>query len=292
MEGKIIVRENVVSPWFKPYPFEETEKWGAAYRVNIPKTKKAILKDVSDPESFSKNRGKPVLDAIDKMLNPGFVSKKGIPKKVIMAIAKAKLSGKNTAKNYKKNVKRGFIKFDQGDLNSAMVGYHLSQSFGEYRFAEAIEKALGCLTPIIQPIKAGEFRLKFGNQVERSGKLISKLAYDPKYIKPENDKINQLINRYIMEGIVRFATGGDSHCDFCLIPESITPAESREVKEIKYKIYERFLGPEQAKKLRATWIVKDYPTRPDPNDYLGNHIDPHKQAYFDMELDIQVSKKG
>jgi len=297
MEGKIIVRENVVSPWFKEYPFEETEKWGAAYRANIPKTKKAIVKDVSDPESFNKNRAQPVLAAIDKMLNPNFISRKGLPKEVIIAIAKAKLSGKNTARKYKKNVNRGYRTFDQGDLNSAMVGYHLSQSFGEYRFKDAIEKALGWLLPFIQPClpagrpAQGKFRLKFGNQVERSGKLISKLAYDPKYIKPEDDKINRLINEYIREGIVPFETFGDSHCDFYLIPESVTPADSKKVKEIKYEIYKHFLGEEQAKKLRAIWIIKDYPTPPDPNDYLGNHIDPHKQAYFDMELDVQVTRK-
>lgn len=291
MGSKIIVNLKAFIPWFKQFPFEATEEWGDALRDNIPKTKKAIRKGVPDDKAFFEKIGKPTLDNLDKMLRPGFVNQKGVTKEVILAIARAKLKGKNAAKKYNQSVKKGFIIFDQGELNSAMVGYHRGQCFGEYRFAKAIELALGCLLPIILPAKEGRFKSKLGRQLMSSGKLISHLAFDPAYFKPENDKINRLLNEDCQDDLVPFATGGDSHCDFMLIKDNFTPTNSKEVQEIKYEIYKHFISEKHANKLRAAWSVMDESIPPNPQDYLGNHIDPSKQAYFDMNLDIQVSKK-
>jgi len=291
MESKTIFNLKAFIPWFKQFPFEATEEWGDALRDNIPKTKKAIRKAVPDDETFQRKIADPVLANLDKILRPGFVNQRGVTKEVILAIARAKLKGKNAAKKYNQKVKKGFLTFDQGELNSAMVGYHRGQCFGEYRFAKAIELAIGCLLPIIQPAKEGRFKSKLGRQLMSSGKLISHLAFDPAYFKPENDKINLLLNEDCQDDLVPFATGGQSHCDFVLIKNNFTPTNSKEVQEIKYEIYKRFYGEEHANKLRAAWTVMDESTPPDPNDYLGNHIDPSKQAYFDMNLDIQVSQK-
>jgi hypothetical protein len=293
MESKIIVHEKSFIPWFKEFPFEETEEWGQALRDSIPKTQEAILKDVPDTKSFLKNRGQPLINAVQKMLNDGFVSKKGLAKEAILAIMKSKLYGKNSAKTYRKNLKKALKNFDQGELNNAMVGYHRGQCFGEYRFRDAIELALnGLTTPlIIQPGKEATFISELNNQLISSGILISDSMYDPEYIKLENDKLNSLINKYLKKGLVPFSTGGLSRCDFVLIKDSVTPANSTKPKEIKYEIYKHFLGDTQANKLRATWTVMDESTPPNPQDYLGNHIDLSKQAYFDMELDVQVSEK-
>ncbi len=265
MESKIIVNLKAFIPWFKQFPFEATEEWGDALRDNIPKTKKAIRKGVPDDKAFFEKIGKPTLDNLDKMLRPGFVNQKGVTKEVILAIARAKLKGKNAAKKYNQSVKKGFIIFDQGELNSAMVGYHRGQCFGEYRFAKAIELALGCLLPIILPAKEGRFKSKLGRQLMSSGKLISNLAFDPAYFKPENDKINRLLNEDCQDDLVPFQTAersgvptnvgsGDlpvpsetgrqtgSHCDFVLIKDNLTPTNSKEVQAIKYEIYKHFYG--------------------------------------------------
>jgi hypothetical protein len=290
MESRIIVCEKAFIPWFKEFPFEETEAWGRALRDSIPKTEKGTLNAVPDNKAFRKKIGDPTIASVDKMLKDDFVSRKGLSKEEIIRIMNSKLYGKKSAKNYRKNLKRALKTFDQGELNSAMVGYQRGQSFGEYRFREAIELALGWLTPYINPAKQDLCAGKLMNQLMSSGILISDLAYDPEYFKPENDKTNSLINEYIREDIVPFKTGGASHMDFVLIPESVTPANSKEVTGKKYKIYKRFLGEEQANKLRATWIIMDESLRPpNPNDYMGNHTDLSKQAYFDMNLDIQVS---
>jgi len=321
MEGEIIVREKAFIPWVKEFTFEETEEWGQALRDSIPKTLEGILKGVPDNEAFRKKIVKPLIVAVRKMLGNGFVSRQGLTQELILEIMKAKLTGEDAAKNYQDSVKLAYEAFDQGELNSAMVAYHRGKSFGAYRFREAIEKSLGWLTQpfplndthsknnisdklsatsirneaeragltlFIQPAKQGRFRLKFSNQVKHSGKLISNLAFDPQYFKPENDKINALINQYISKDIVPFITNGKSHCDFVLIPESVVPANSAKAKEKKYEIYKHFYGEEHANKLRAVWIVMDESIPPNPDDYIGN---PNKLAYFDMELDVQVARK-
>lgn len=293
MESKIIFCEKVFIPLFKEYPFEATEAWGVALRNSMPKRQKAILKAVPNAESFFKKIGVPTLDNIQKMLSDDFISKCGLTKDQLIRILNRKFSGKKLARTYRKNLRSGLKTFDQGELNSAMVGYHRAQCFGEYRFREPLAITLGYLIPllIIQPGKEGEFISKFYNQLISSGILISDLQYDPEYIKPENDKIKRLINEYLRKEIVPFATGGKSRCDFVLIKDSVTPTNSKEIQEIKYEIYKHFYGLEHANKLRAAWTVMDESTPPDPNDYLGNHIDPSKQAYFNMYLDIQVSQK-
>jgi hypothetical protein len=284
-----IFREQAFIPWVQQFPFKETERWGQALRDKIPKTLEGILKGVQDNETFRKTIAKPLIVAVRRMLGHGFVSRQGLPKKLIMEIMKAKLSGEDAAKNYIDSVNLAYQSFDQGELNSAMIAYHLGNSFGPSRFRDAIENALGWLTPSIQPAKQGRFRLKLNNQVKRSGKLITDLAYGPDIIKQENDKINRLINEHLRKGIIRFETGGKSHCDFVLIPDSIVLFDSAKVKEIKYETYKRFISEKHANKLRAVWKVIDKSKRPDPNEYIGH---PEKPTYFDMSLDIQVSKKG
>jgi len=299
MKGKIIFHEKAVIPWFKDFSFEETKTWGQALRDKIPKVLEEILKGVPDSETFRKKIAKQIIVAVRRMLGRGFVSRQGLPKKLIIEIMKAKLTGEDAYKNYIDSVKLAYEAFDQGELNSALIAYYLGESFGEYRFRDEIEKALGWLTPFIQPAKLGGFRQKFHNQILHSGKLITDLAYHPERIKQENDIINSLINNYLKKGLVPFATAersgvptnvgrGASHCDFIPIPDSIRLFYSTEPKEIKYKTYKRFISEKQANNLRSLWPVIDESTRPDPNEYIGH---PEKPAYFDMELDIQVSKK-
>ena len=299
MESKIIVREKAVIPWFKDFSFEETKAWGQALRDSIPKTLEGILKGVPDNETYRKTIAKPLIVAVRKMLGHGFVSQAALTQELRLALMKSKLKSEDAAKNYIDSVKLAYEAFDQGELNSALIAYHLGRSFGAYRFREAIEKALGWLTPFIQPAKLGGFRQKFHNQILHSGKLITDLAYHPERIKQENDIINSLINNYLKKGLVPFATAersgvptnvgrGASHCDFIPIPDSIRLFYSTEPKEIKYKTYKRFISEKQANNLRSLWPVIDESTRPDPNEYIGH---PEKPAYFDMELDIQVSKK-
>ena len=295
MESEIIVHQKAFIPWFKEFPFPETEAWGQALRDSIPKTIEGILKGVPDNETYRKTILKPLIVAIRKMLGRGFVSRTGLTQELSLALMKAKVKSEDATKNYIDSVKLAYEAFDQGELNSAKIAYHLGECFGEYRFRDAIEKALGWLTPNIQPAKQGRFRQKFRNQILHSGKLITNLAYDPKYIKPENDKINGLINKDLKKGLVPFSTGGESHCDFVPIPDSIRLFYSTEPKEIKYKTYKQFISEKQANNIRACWPVLDesIPARAtgslwDPNEYIGH---PEKPAYFDMNLDVQVSSK-
>jgi hypothetical protein len=289
MKGEILVGKKAFIHWVKEFSFEETRKWGDALRHQILKTLEGMPnKAVPDNETFFKKIGKPTLDNLDKMLPDGFVSHKGRSKKMILAIARGRLNAPNAAKKHEQNLKLGLETFDQGRLNGAMVEYHLKRSFGEYRFTEPIELALGWLAPFIQPAKQGRFKSKLGNQLMSSGLLISDCMYILDIIKLENDKINALLNQSIRQDIVRFEIGGQSHCDFVLIKSSIIPFYWSTVKEIKYGIYKEFDGEPFANDLRSRWPVIDESKPPNPDDYIGN---PNKLAYFDMELDVQVSKK-
>ena len=292
-----IIREKASIPWVKEVSYEETKKWGQALRDSIPKVLEGILKGVPDDETFRKKIAKPLIVAVRKMLGNGFASRQGLTQELSLEITKAKLTGEDSAKNFIDSVKLAYEAFDQGELNSAMIAYHLGMSFGPNRFRDAIEKALVWLTPIIKPVKQGRFKLKFSIQVKHSGKLISNLAYDPEYIKPENDKINSLINEYIKEGIVPFKTGdlpaeasaqAGSHCDFILIKDSIILFDSTKSKDIRYKTYKEFISEKHANKLRSLWRVIDESIRPNPDEYIGH---PDKLAYFDMNMDIQVSRE-
>lgn len=288
MKSKILVNEKAFIPYFKHYPFETVEQWGQALRDNIPTVLEALLKGVRDDETYRKKIVKLLIIAVRKMLGNGFIGLSGFPEKLRIEIAKAKLTGEDADKNFIDCVKLADEAFDQGELNSAMIAYYLGTSFGPNRFRDVIEKALGWLTPYIQPDKQGRFREKFHNQVERSGKLITGLAYDPEYIKQGNDIIYRLINEHLRKGIIPFSAGGASHCDFVLIKDSIILYDSAKSKEIRYETYKRFISEKHADKLKSIWRVIDESIPPNPDEYIGH---PEKSAYFDMNLDIQVSEK-
>ena len=312
--SKILVCEKAPKvPYFKHYSFEAIEEWGQALRDSIPKTLEAILKGVPDNETFRTKIVKLLIVAVRKMLGNGFIGPQGLPQKLRLEIMKARLTGEDAAKNFIDCVKLAEEAFDQGELNSAMIAYYLGTSFGPHRFRDAIELTLKLLTPYIQPAKQGSFSSKLNNQVLRSGKLITDLAYHPDIRKQENYIINSLINKDLargchcerseaipldchglrprnddMAGIVPFTTGGDSHCDFILIKDSIRLYYSTEPKEIKYETYKRFISEKHANKLKSLWPVIDESIRPNPDEYIGH---PEKPAYFDMELSVQISKR-
>ncbi|MBI4739117.1 hypothetical protein HY772_06165, partial [Candidatus Woesearchaeota archaeon] len=288
MNGKILLSRKVVIPWFNEFPYKETRQWGKAYRAKLPDTRQAALKAVPDPKTFRKRMAKPIIDSVQRMLRDDFVSRKGLTKKQIISRMKKELNAPTTAQKYRNGIKQGFKTLDRVGLNRAMAEYQLGQTFGAYRFRAAIESVLEWMTGIIQPKKLGKFRAELGNQLLSSGILISKMMYAPDIIQGENDKVNRLINKYIRKVIIPFQTGGPSHCDFVVIPASVTSVDSTKVKEIEYKIYSSHLGKKKADYLRRTSIEKDYSaTPPNPDDYRPGK--PGPEAYFDMELDIQIT---
>jgi len=303
MEGKILFHLKAFIPGFKPIPqIEEAENWGESYYDNIKKTTDALL---NDPEAFGKKMAKPILDTARRMLSDDFVSKKGLTKEQIITALQKKLNDPATAEKYRQGIKqmaqkvkddlpqmkerraRGMTFSAKGEDAIKLVENWLTGNPKSKRLLSKHDEVLsGEPMLICQPAKQGKFKSKLHNQLMRSVKNISDLGYDPKFRKRENDKINRLVNNYLRKDIIPFSTGGTSHIDFVVIPESVTPADSREVKEIQYKIYSSFMGEVKAQKLRAESEEKDYPTPPDPDDYLGK---PGKKAYFDMYLDISVA---
>ncbi|MFH1229939.1 MAG: hypothetical protein V1709_00440 [Planctomycetota bacterium] len=134
---------------------------------------------------------------------------------------------------------------------------------------------------VIPPERSGEFKRKLPTLLKQMLDIIQCAHYAPSVVAKQNDRLKQFVDSYVNSEFV-------VSIKWVVIPESVIPADSTEVKEIEYKIYEHFLGEEKAKHIRAQCIETAYRYPLNPADYLGN---PNQKAYFDMFLDIQISKR-
>jgi hypothetical protein len=153
---------------------------------------------------------------------------------------------------------------------------------------DELKSAIGEPVQVILPERAGEFNPKFTTLLRQVLDIIYCADHAASVSREQNDRLNQLVNDYCCPELGPFSTGGASHLDLVLIKESVTPADSTKVLDVKYRINKSFDGEEKARTHRAECIEKKYHCPLNPADYIGN---PDKPAYFDMFLDIQVSRK-
>jgi len=154
--------------------------------------------------------------------------------------------------------------------------------------------------------RAGQLRKQLRTLLVKLTGIISDANFLDEEVKDAEGRINKLVRGFIKDepagmspDVHRGAGRFEVSVKFVLVPESVTPADSKEVMEIKYKINEFFLGGKIANHLRRTSIEKDYITRPDPDEYIGHPDQPAgspalmrgKSAYFDMFLDIRVLQR-
>jgi hypothetical protein len=171
-----------------------------------------------------------------------------------------------------------------GGLTSGQAGKKITSAFRRQDKLIQGEPVLVTL-----PERIGEFKRELRTLLRRVLDIIQCAHYAPSVVAKQNDRLNQFMNDYRCPELEPFSTGGVSHIDFIVVRESVIPADSKEVKEIEYKIYSFFIGEAKAKHIRATSIEKEYHYPLNPDDYIGN---PNQKAYFDMYLDIQVAGKA
>jgi len=285
---------------------------------------------ISNYEDYLVKIAKPNIDWLKQFISDDYVSNSGLTKEQIIKNAEANIMSEEAYNAYMKGLNRAFQTVDGVHakeileaLPKDMAKYAREMTFGEWRFIGPIDgkgkgaailaglwlsgdlETLQSLRPacaadiaagrekdeviigvpilITDPKRAGQLRQQLQNLLLHLGEFISYAHFSDEEIKKANERLTKLVQEFVLDNLeVRIGLEVD--------PQSVTPADSTEVKEIEYKIYSFFQGEERAKKLRATWIENDYPNGVNPADYLGNP-DPFKKAYFDMYLDIQVSGK-
>ena len=133
---------------------------------------------------------------------------------------------------------------------------------------------------------AGRFRKQLANKLQQADLIIRAYNYSPEIIKSENDRINSWANDFANDEFTPFSTAGNSHIDFAVIPETAELYGSERLVGIRYRIYEHFLGQEQARKTQSLSIPDYVKSVMKPADLIG------RKGYSicaDMYLDIQVA---
>jgi len=66
--------------------------------------------------------------------------------------------------------------------------------------------------------RASNFRNKFIQRIKEAGSpIMTSLHFDSEVLQAENDKTNELVNKFLADGFAKFSTGGESHTDFMVI---------------------------------------------------------------------------
>jgi len=291
----------VYIPAYNKYPLDKARKKVGRSPEQLDNVKSGQRKAVSTYEEYIKNIAQPQLDAFIKSFNPEFVSRSDLNAEQIIRKKRNYLFSKEAYENYIKKLSPQRIEqiLENIPLNAAK--YAAKMTFGDWRLEGALKIILGWLggnkkitsalrnqDKLIQgepvlitlPERAGEFKIKLRALLKRMLDIIQHAHYDPKVITEENDRLNQFVDSYSPEFVVSIK--------WVVIPDTGTPADSTEVKEIVYEIYSSFIGEEKAKDIRRTSIETVYHYPLNPAEYIGN---PGKKAYFDMFLDIRIETK-
>ncbi|MEK7310313.1 MAG: hypothetical protein AAB038_05800 [Planctomycetota bacterium] len=324
MENEAICALRVFLPGVNEFPIEQARHWAESYYRVIKSTGKSLLKSIPDAATFRRKLGRPVIRLIDEYINPDFVTRSGRDKQAIMDKLIARFHDRKTARKYFNNVKRAYrtvkgipAKRIKDSLSFSAAEYALKMTFGAWRFLGPIQgqgrgafalaeaylcgqlKASSLARPqdeitinqsvcLTTPARVNEFRMKLHNQLMHSAANIIDRRYADRVIRAENDAINRLINKFARKEFVPFSSGGSSHIDFVVHPDSIVPDDSLEIADIKYRIYESFLGQKMADHLKSRCQITHRVTKVRPEEYLGRS---NKLFYADMHLDVQVMKK-
>jgi len=270
-EGRIISHLRLFIPKYRAeIPFKEVLEWAEkVYKKACAKSGKPIR--LSDDE-FWKDKAD-IARAFRQGLKRAYETVDGVPAKRILE----KLPMKS-AERAREMVFDQWSSVGPGAQAAILAGLWLSGLPGPY------PQGLGEPVLITEKKRAGQLRKQLQNLLLHLGEIISDANFSDEEIKKANERIYQLVKEFVLDNL-------EVHIGLEVVPESVIPADSTEVLDIKYKIYEFFLGETIAKDLRARCIEKKYPYPLNPDEYIGN-IDPAKAgAYFDMYLEICVKRQ-
>jgi hypothetical protein len=324
MKNSVLSHIRILIPKFNLIPFEEVKKWADRYYQRLSHVNAQRKKAIRTHKDFKEKIGQPTIDATNQFISPDFRSRSGLNHDAIIGKLKDKMLDNATSRKYQEKLERAYRTIDgvparkiKDKLDFGSNEYALKMTFGAWRFIGPIDgQGKGAVilagewlsgnsstsqslrdkdriitgSPILitDSKRAGQLRRQLRNQLLRSGQNISEGHYSAQVIKQENDVANQLVREFTKDGIEPFSNEGASHIDFVIEPQSVMPADARQVKDIQYKIHSFFLGEKIAQELRTKWIETNYYAPINPDDYIGNRKKP---AYFDMSLDIRIEIK-
>jgi hypothetical protein len=236
-------------------PLKYMADWVKFMKDSTPEMAKALEKAIPNFKAYLEKIVKPGIDTLKKWIPVGYRSKRGRTYQDI--INTAETNAREGYKKFKAKIKRmletvdgeeakrlheilEFRAYDaclrMAQLNLPFTGYEdeirgLAPFAARWLSGDETIKALitdrdkvlaGGPVLITEPERAGEFRNEFIQRIKKAGSAIMKSRhYDPEVIQAENDKTNELINQFLVDGFAKFATGGESHTDFILINDKL-----------------------------------------------------------------------
>lgn len=313
MEGKLLTHIKVFIPRVNELPLEMAQEWAERYYAEAPHTSGHRRKAVGTQKAVKEKIFKPLLEASREFINPDFVSKSELTAKQIRSKMENKMD-KTAGKKYLDKLDRAYrtedgvrAKYIKDRLPLGAVKYAEKMTFGAWRLIGrlsdngegALNIVMAWLTgnptatefirkqdevlagapfsifdPALTPRLLGQFKRQIRNRLKHSFPEICVFYNKPDEVRVENDRINRLANEFARKDLAPFQTGGASHLDFVLHPETAIFHNSREVLAVISKIREFFLGEPLDMSLFTARPQADSP------------------RWLDMHLDLQVTKRA
>lgn len=318
MTPKILTHLKVFIPKYNEYPLDKAQRWADKYYARTRHISGHRRQAVRTQKAVKEKVIKPLFKAFERMLNKNFVSKSGLTARAILNKMKDSLDKKG-GKKYLDNLERAHRKIDgvpakyiKDRLPLGAANYAQKMTFGIWRLTGPLDKtgkgalnivldwltgitttpkflrkqdeaAAGSPELITTPGRQGRFNRQLRSYLMHAFALICQSNYQTEVLKEQNDRVNQLINKFIRKDFVPFTTAGLSHLDFVLYPETAELSNSSRSNEIRNKINEFFLGKKAIPLPRSVTFGKVK-----PSNFIGHLLQP---IHLDMYLDLQVTKK-
>lgn len=329
MTPKILTHLKVFIPRYNEYPLDKAQKWADKYYARARHISGHRRQAIRTQQAVKEKVINPLFKTFERMLNKNFVSRSGLTARDILNKMKESLDKKGGRK-YLDKLEMAYRKTDgvpakyiKDRLPLGAANYAQKMTFGIWRLTGPLDKtgkgALNIVldwltgvtaTPkflrrqdevvagspelITTPARPGRFRMQLRSYLMHAFALICQSNYQAEVIKEQNDRVNQLMNKFIRKDFVPFTTagakrspddhrGGLSHLDFVLHPETAELFNSSRLNEIRNKINAFFLGNQAIPLPRS--VVFD---KVKPSNFIGHPLQP---IHLDMHLDLQITKK-
>ncbi|MBI4712571.1 MAG: hypothetical protein HY762_04630 [Planctomycetes bacterium] len=315
-EENVLSALLIYLPAVNEFPLANARKWAEGVYKQACHTSGRRRQAIHTLKDYRQKLAQPALEHGLKAIPDGFISKSGLSAETIRRLMRARMLSAQAGHKYMDKLDKAFRVKDgisakklKDGLPFGAADYAVKMTFGNWRFIgpagtgeqsplfiavnwlNGNQKTVNYLRakdklvkggPLIiaEPDKTGRFKMQLRAQLMRSANIISACNYAADIISDQNDRLNQLVNRFARPDLAPFVSGGASHLDFVIIPASIEPDDSPKIRDILYRIYAHFLGQATADGLKARWTV----TRQTDQQTVR----PYQKAHFDMHLDIRV----
>jgi hypothetical protein len=239
-------------------PEEFMKHWVSASKKAASRTAKGLRKAISNIDEYTQKIAQPAQNWMQKFIDPKFRSKKGLTLQSIIDRTHDHIE--TGYRKFKRKTRQAFKK-DEGkpvkhfseliDSKAYYACKRISQLVFPFKGFRNVIRGIGPFAArwltgdksvttllrkrekaekggpvmIIKEELHGKFKKEFINRITQSGAASVRAGFDSEIIQMENDRTNEMINQYIRDGILPFATGGASYVDFMVeeIPDATQP---------------------------------------------------------------------